>query len=101
MISEYILKHRGVRGDVHLCPHIECADGLRLSVQASHFHYCVPRTDGGPYSSVEVGFPSERIEELMPYADEPESPTQTVYGYVPVEIVEAVIKAHGGSSQLD
>ena len=32
----------------------------------------------------------------MPYAEDRERPTDTVYGYVPVEIVERVIEKHGG-----
>lgn len=77
-------------------PRITCADGVRLSVQASATHYARPRAYEGPWSHVEIGFPSERIEELIPYAEDPESPTATVYGYVPIEVVEAVILAHGG-----
>ena len=42
----------------HLADSIICADGENLSVQASRTHYCVPRTDQGPYTEVEVGFPS-------------------------------------------
>lgn len=75
---------------------IVCADGLRISVQASNTHYCTPRNGVGPWVAVEVGFPSERVEEFMEYAEEPERPTDTVYGWVPVEVVEAVVNAHGG-----
>ena len=76
---------------------IECVDGFRMSVQASKSHYCTPRDNFGPYSKVEVGFPSERIEEFMPFAEEADSPTDTVYGWVPIEIVEQVIESHGGA----
>lgn len=75
---------------------IECADGLKLSVQASCTHYCTPRDSVGPWVAVEIGYPSERVEELMAYADNPDAPTDTVYGWVPVEVVEAVIEKHGG-----
>lgn len=75
---------------------IKCADGLELSVQASVSHYCSPRNGVGPWTAVEIGFPSERVEELMAYADNPDEPTNTVYGWVPVEVVEAVIEKHGG-----
>lgn len=78
-------------------PRIECADGFSLSAQASEFTYCTPRENAAwPYFEVEVGFPSERVEELMPFAESPEDPTGTVYGWVPVSIVEAIINAHGG-----
>jgi len=75
---------------------VVCADGLILSVQASSTHYCHPRDDFGPYDSVEVGYPSEAVPELMMYAESPQTPTATVYGYVPVELVDSVIAAHGG-----
>lgn len=77
-------------------PRIECADGFSLSVQANSLTYCAPRDNNGPYTEVEVGFPSERVEALMPYVENADDPTGTVYGYVPVEIVLAVIAEHGG-----
>ena len=67
-----------------------------MSVQASEGHYCRPRNNFGPYSMVEVGYPSEAVPELMEYAESPQTPTGTVYGYVPVEVVDVVIAAHGG-----
>ena len=75
---------------------VECADGLRLSVQASENHYCDPKAVDGPWTSVEVGFPSARVEALMPYAEDIYNPTETVYGYVPIAVVERIIDEHGG-----
>ena len=72
------------------------ADGTRLSIQASSFHYCTPRQNTGPWTSVEVGFPSREIPELLPYAEDPEAPTGTVYGYVPVDVLARVIIDAGG-----
>jgi hypothetical protein len=67
-----------------------------MSVQASEFHYCTPRDNDGPYAEFEVGFPSQPEDQLMPYAEDPERPTDTVYGYVPLEVIEALIEKHGG-----
>lgn len=78
---------------------IVCSDGFSLSVQASKMHYCTPRNDIGPYTEVEVGFPSIKIEEFMPYAEDWDFPTETVYARVPVEIVLQVINSHGGVLQ--
>ncbi len=76
---------------------VVCADGFKMSVQASEYNYCSPRETGAPrYFSVEVGFPSEREALLMEWAEEPERPTETVYGYVPSERVALVIAKHGG-----
>ena len=75
-------------------PRIVCMDGTSLSVQAGENNYCNPRHNRGPYTQVEVGFPNRRIEELMPYmdGDADTDPTNTVYGYVPIEIVEQIVK---------
>ena len=75
---------------------VECADGFRMSVQASKHHYCSPRTDDAVYHCVEVGFPSEHECELMPFAEEPDTPTDTVYSYVPATVIHSVIEKHGG-----
>lgn len=79
-------------------PRIECADGLSLSVQTGWTHYCQPRSGHGPWYSVEVGFPSRKIDTLIPFMDggEGTDPTETVYGYVPIEIVAQAILDAGG-----
>ena len=80
-------------------PRIECANGFSLSVQAGEFLYSDPREDAGPWRAVEVGFPSgtpEPWDEWQAYAENEADPTGTVYGYVPVVMVEALIALHGG-----
>ena len=100
-INEYLeatrrpLKVPGV-DMIAIRPALVCADGFRVSVQASESHYCQPRSNSGPYSSIELGYPSESVPELMEYAEDADNPTGTVYGWVPVEVVDAVIAAHGG-----
>lgn len=79
-------------------PRITCNDGFSMSVQASEYHYCSPRRNSAEYySSVEVGFPSEEEILLEDYAEDRSILTSTVYGYVPVDIVEAIIEKHGGA----
>ena len=74
-----------------------CADGFEMSVQAHDGAYCSPRIDNAEkYTSVEIGFPSAREPMLMDYAEEVNNPTETVYGYVPVQTVTNVIAKHGG-----
>ena len=77
-------------------PRIKCAAGFSMSVQASMFHYCEPQDDCGPWSEVEIGYPSAEESMLLPYAEEPEKPTDTVYGYVPFGTVADIIQKHGG-----
>lgn len=98
---------------------IECANGLRISVVAGPGTYCSPRPQlapgmdligeapahyRGPYTHVEVGFPSVRPqpwELLEPYCEDPAEPTNTVYSYVPVEVVRELIDANGGEAPTD
>ena len=53
-----------------------------------------------PYESVELGFPSEADDLINEYAEigfnDTPNYTNTVYGYVPVDIVEKLIEKHGG-----
>ena len=53
-----------------------------------------------PYESVELGFPSEADELIYEYAEEGDY-TNTVYAYVPVDIVEKLIEKHGGFKGVD
>ena len=76
--------------------HVVCADGLEMSVQANHGAYCSPRDDEGPYESVEVGFPSYPVLELREYAEDPNDMENTVYGWVPLELVRKIIYVRGG-----
>jgi len=74
-----------------------CADGFKMSVQAHDGAYCDPRIDDAEeYQQVEIGFPSQREELIMPWCETPDEPTDTVYGYVPVDVVTNVIVKHGG-----
>lgn len=78
-------------------PRLYCNDGYSISVQASSFHYCKPRLNGiRDYESVELGFPSTEDELINEYAENDSICTETVYGYVPIEIVEKLINKHGG-----
>jgi hypothetical protein len=68
-----------------------------MSVQAHDGAYCEPRLDAQKnYSLVEVGFPSSEEKLLMPWAENQHKPTDTVYCYVPVDVVTTVIVKHGG-----
>ena len=73
-----------------------CADGFSMSVQASRYNYSSPRNNTGPWDSVEVGMPSAYEYCLMPYAEDPDRPTETIYGYVPNKLVRSIIEVHGG-----
>jgi len=76
---------------------VVCADGFSMSVQAHDGAYCTPRDDDPErYTEVEIGYPSEREELIMPWCENDHQPTNTVYGYTPVDVVTTVIVKHGG-----
>ena len=75
---------------------VECEDGFSMSVQGSSTAYCAPRVDNATYFEVEVGYPSEKENMLKPYAEFWDKPTDTVYGYVPVNTIYLIITKHGG-----
>lgn len=103
-------------------PAVVCADGFSVSIQASEDHYCFPRVtqyfDGDswvcvnewarnappitksnsftPYNEVELGFPNLKDDLILEYAEVEDDPTGTVYGNVPVEIVDKLLEKHGG-----
>jgi hypothetical protein len=81
---------------------VVCADGFEMSVQAHQGAYCSPRlSNADKYKEVEVGFPSIEEPMLMEWCEEPYQPTDTVYGYVPVQVVTNVIAKHGGMVEGD
>lgn len=69
--------------------YVECKSGLQFSAQASVSHYCTPRRNDGPWTRVEIGYPNRHVQDFG-------EPGEDVYGYIPIEIVDAVIAANGG-----
>lgn len=79
---------------------IECKDWFTMSVQASYWHYCNPRTTcyskySFVYDAMEVWYPSEKEESLMEYCED-SGTLETVYAFVPVEVINKVIEKHWG-----
>lgn len=73
-------------------PTMVCKDGFSFSVQVSETHYCTPReNDAVHYTRAEVGYPSGPVPTLEEFGS-----GDGIYGYVPIEIIEAVVDAHGG-----
>ena len=89
-------KRMGLRGHLMPANRITCADGFSVSVQAGYANYCSPRDNVGDWNKFELGFPSEADDLIQEYAEEPNNPTETVYGYVPMSVVVALLEKHGG-----
>jgi hypothetical protein len=91
-----------VEGFSTIFPAMKCADGFSVSVQGHRGAYSSPRDDfADHYSSVELGFPSAHEPLLDKYQDGRGDPTQTVYGYVPISVVAAIIEKHGGLEDMN
>ena len=76
---------------------ITCQDGFTMSVQANEGAYCMPRIDSASkYVAVEVGYPSKKEDLLLEWAESPQTPTQSVYGWVPAAQITLVVAKHGG-----
>ena len=83
-------------------PQIVCSDGFKMSVQVGYSLYSEPKKVAKRYSKVEIGYPSERESlleeyvELSLFDENFVDYTDTVYPYVPVKVVDKVLKKHGG-----
>ena len=95
-VKDFLKKSFETQGNYPFRPLIYCVDGFTMSVQASSTHYCSPRTYTDEYSSVEVGFPSEQTPALTKYVDtmcenpEDADHTNSVFGWVPVDVLDGV-----------
>lgn len=82
---------------------IRCADGFTMVVHASRGSKSSPQAAEGPYTAVEVAFPSDPDESLLqPYelASEIADPITGLgircFGWVPSEIIWDIIIKHNG-----
>ena len=76
---------------------VYCEDGFHMSVidqDEMPLAYC-------DENSVEIGFPSEKEDLIMKYAEDYDRPTRTVYAHVPRTVVNSVIAKHGGEIGMD
>lgn len=96
-INEFLQAYRRVEHGMNVTrPRVACNDGYTVSVQAGWGIYSNPREDADHYFAVELGYPSDKDDELIPYAENEEAPLDTVYSFVPVDLVDAVLEKHGG-----
>lgn len=78
-------------------PRLDLESGLTLSVQGHETSYSKPKSAlSSTYETLEIRFPSEKINDIMKYAEEKENPTGTVYGHVPYHLIEKIISDNGG-----
>ena len=113
-INEFIQKYRSVKEynsamqemKISHNPYVVCKDGFTMSVQAGQSCYSVPKDVADKYEEAEIGYPSTPEVLIKQYAeimDVEEASVEddswlcdTVYPYVPVNIIDKVIRKHGG-----
>jgi len=97
-MTDYVNQHFKAFPGRHVRPHILCKSGLKLSVQASEAHYCLPRETGSwPYSCVEVFIitPVRLPKEWRPFRAEKASDNM-LFMNVPISLVNVLIEKNGG-----
>ena len=103
--NDWLNEGRKVTNEWHAhTSRVKCDDGFSISIQASKSHYSSPREtfrDVQQYSEFELGYPSFADDTLLEYAEDADTPTATVYGYVPRDVIERVIASHGGIVELE
>lgn len=81
-------------------PRIRCNDGFSISIQVNNGNYCASengtRQFGFNWVEVEWGFPSEEIDAVKYNAEDKNNITNTVGGYVDINLIDELIEEHGG-----
>lgn len=81
-------------------PRIRCNDGFSISIQVNNGNYCASengtRQFGFNWVEVEWGFPSEEIDAVKYNAEDEGNTTNTVGGYVDINLIDELIEEHGG-----
>lgn len=91
-----------IKSSAYLRKRTKCADGFTISIQASEIHNCKPaQLFAETFESLELGYPSKKDKLILRYADSPKHPKNTVYTYVPWDVVEKLVKKHGGIVGVD
>lgn len=92
-LTDHLMHSPKAWGEMGPVQSITCGDGTVMSVQASEFHYCVPRSNEGPWTAVEV-----MTDSGMQFF---ESPEDDVAAFVPIEAVAREIYARRGTMTRD
>ena len=81
---------------VRVLRYVICRDGFTFSLQAGPAHYSSPKAIADYYNTFEIGYPSAEEPLWIKWQEPGNDPTESVYGWVPNEVINAVIEKHGG-----
>jgi hypothetical protein len=87
--------------DSHIIKRAYFNNGGSISVQASRYHYCEPRNDNGPYTELELGYPSRETklsQSLIRHQEQSSvtDPYNNIFPYVPVKVLMKLADMNGG-----
>jgi hypothetical protein len=98
-VNEYLANNR-IPARPYCVPAMYFKRGGSMSVQASSGHYCSPKSDTGPYATVEVLVDSPRLKVPKSFGKPMKNPDRKdkvrVFTWVPVSAVNAEIERRGG-----
>jgi hypothetical protein len=96
-VNEYLAERKQREGSTAVRA-MHFKRGGAMSVQASASHYCSPRNDTGPYTSVEVLVMSPRLKVPKSFGkpNEKFDNGERLWGFLSVEVVNAEIARRGG-----
>ena len=86
---------------VRVLRYVICRDGFKFSLQAGPSHYSEPKAIADYYSAFEIGYPSAEESLWEQWIEPGNDPTESVYGWVPQDVINAVIKKHGGIDERE
>lgn len=77
---------------------IVCKDGFQFSVVANGDVMCTePSGRAKAWKDVELGYPSHHDDLIAEYAsDGPPNRRPQTYDYVPIRVIKALVRKHGG-----
>ena len=96
------LHHKGLEIEtIRVFRNLTCRDGFNFSLQAGPSHYSEPKAVANEYEAWEIGFPSASEPLWLEWQEQGNEPTESVYGWVPNDVVNAVIQRHGGIDERE
>ena len=81
---------------LEIIPRMYAVDGFNISIQTGDCHYCSPRSNKGPWTHVEMGFPSQEEPAIAEWAECPDDLVESVYAYAPIDVIAEVFEKLGG-----
>lgn len=97
---DQIVNPKGGRQDSNNIPPIKLKDGTVICMFASESHYCEPKSNSGPYTSIELTMSKSVKPDTLRGYTSPTRESIRTYGYVPLTELSKFIDKHGGIEKV-